>query len=478
MRMVNDMRLTTTYLNERVEVLDGLYDEKRAAELAAVSRLYNCTIGPITALNLVRPEDRDLSMYSAYSHHIPVERLIRDLRFKPGPYGGLVPGGGKGATMLRPLLGALGEMTERLLAILHFTSLQERVRYGSYLELARAGYQGLAPDEVPLFAAAQYAAPGFEFAPFEEDTWLGWVEGSDLLTGEPVWVPAQLVLMYYKPHPDERMIGYATTAGLAFQTARLRAILHGLFEVIERDALNIRWYSRLPPARIIVDLKRVLAAELGVPQSRMKTPDLDVDVFLLTLDSPIPVVATIGIDRSRVDRAFLGGTGASSRREDALAQALFELGQCQTGFHFEDPFGRLPIDADTDLADVVEFFDAPLYYGHERNIAKTAWFTANDHCVEWEVLPTSGADTEEAVYERMRQWLREGALRAVVLDFGDVCPPGMAITKVFVPGLTHACPPRNPMLGHPRFTELPYRLGLSGHPLVFEDLHTDPAPFA
>jgi ribosomal protein S12 methylthiotransferase accessory factor len=472
------MRLITTFLNERIELLGGLYDEERAAELAAVSRLYNRTIGPVTAMNLVRPEDRDLSMYSAYCHHVPVERLIRDLRLKAGPYGGLVPGGGKGATMLRPVLGALGEMTERLLAILHFTSLHERLRYGSYRELAQAGEPGLAPAEVPLFAAAQYAAPGFEFVPFEEDTWLGWVEGSDLLTGEPIWVPAQLVLMYYKPHPDEPMIGYGTTAGLAFQTSRLRAILHGLFEVIERDALNIRWYSKLPPARVVVDLERVLASELGVPRSRMTTPHLDVEVFLLTLDSPIPVVATIGIDRSRVDRAFLGGTGASSRREDALAQALFELGQCQTGFHFEDPFGRLPIDADTDLADVVEFFDAPLYYGHACNLSKTAWFTASDQHVLWEDLPTSGTATEAAVYGRMRHWLRERGLRAVVLDFDDVCPSGMAITKVFVPGLTHACPPRNPMLGHPRFTELPHQLGLSDRRLVFEDLHTYPAPFA
>jgi ribosomal protein S12 methylthiotransferase accessory factor len=472
------MRLTTTYLNERVELFDGIYDEERAAELTALSRLYNRTIGPITAVNLVRPEDRDLSMYSAYSQHVPVERLIRDLRYKAGPYGGLVPGGGKGASMLRPVLGALGEMTERLLAILHFASLHERVRYGSYRDLARAGYAGLAPAEVPLFAAAQYLGSGFEFVPFEEDTWLGWVEGSDLLTGDPVWVPAQLVLMYYKLHPDERMISYATTAGLAFQTTRLRAILHGLFEVIERDALNIRWYSRLPPARVRVDLEEVLTTELGVPRSRMSTPQLDVEVFLLTLDSPIPVLAAIGIDRAKVERAFLGGTGASSRREEALAQALFELGQCQTGFHFEDPFGRLPIDADTDLADVVEFFDAPLYYGHARNLPRTAWFTASDQSVEWEDLPTSGTASESAVYERMRQWLGEARLRAVVLDFGDVCPPGMAITKVFVPGLTHACPPRNPMLGHPRFTEMPHRLGLSDRLLQFEDLQTDPAPFA
>src|SRR3712207_8758629 len=60
-----------------------------------------------------------------------------------------------------------------------------------------------------LFRSQQYAAPGFEYMPFEDDRWLGWIEGSDLLTGESVWVPAQLVLMYYKPHPAECLIGYA-----------------------------------------------------------------------------------------------------------------------------------------------------------------------------------------------------------------------------------------------------------------------------
>jgi ribosomal protein S12 methylthiotransferase accessory factor len=398
------MRLTTTYLNERVELLDAVYGEERAAELAAVARIYNRTIGPVTAVNLVRPELCDLSMYSAYCRHVPFERLLRDLRAKSGPYAGIVPGGGKGVSMLRPAIGALGEMTERLLAMLQFGDLQESVRYATYADLERAGQRALGPGEVPLFADQQLAAPGFEYAPFEEDTWLGWIQGSELLTGEPVWVPAQLVLMYYKPHPAERPIGYATTAGLAFQTSRRRAILHGLFEVVERDALNIRWYSRLPPARVEVDLGEVMASGFGVTRSRMSTPHLEVQVFELTIDSPIPVLAAIGIDRSRAERAFLGGTGASAKRKDALGQALFELGQCQTGFHFEDPFGRSPIYEDTDLADVVEFFDAPLFYGYARNISRTYWFTASQRRVSWEGLTTSDL-AEDAVYERMGDWL-------------------------------------------------------------------------
>jgi ribosomal protein S12 methylthiotransferase accessory factor len=69
-------------------------------------------------------------------------------------------------------------------------------------------------------------------------------------------------------------------------------------------------------------------------------------------------------------------------------------------------------------------------------------------------------------------------LNPIVLDLGGACPPGMAITKVYVPGLTHACPPRNPTLGHPRFYEIPRQLGFSDRRLTFEDLNPDPIPFA
>ena len=471
------MKLDITYLNEWIELFDGVYDEERARELNGAVRLYNRLIGPITAVNIVRPDVRDLSMYSAYCRHAPLPSLIRDVRLKARPAEAPVPGGGKGIPMVRPVVGALGEMAERLLAMLHFTSLAETLRYGSYADLVRAGCRAAGPFDIPLFAPEQYALPDFKFQPFEPDTWLGWVEGIELLTGESIWVPAQLVLMYYRPAAGEPFIGYATTAGLAFQTSVRAAVLHGLFEVIERDALNVRWYSRLVPAKVDVDLAEVLATDLEVPHARMSTPDLDVTIFELTLDSPTPVLAAIGIDRSKQERAFLGGTGAAANRTDALAQALFELGQCQTGFHFEDPFGRNPIYPDTEMSDVIEFFDAPLYYGHARNLARTYWFSGTTEIVPWKAVPSVAAD-EATIYELVEGWLRRREFNPILIDFSDACPPGMSITKVYVPELSHACPPRNPMLGHPRFYEIPSSIGIADRRLSFGDLSTDPIPFA
>jgi len=470
------MKVNVTYLNEYIEFLEPMFGERRAAELLSASRLYNRTLGPITSLNLVRPDVNDLPMYSAYCHHAPLEALIADVRLKSKPSLGLVPGGGKGATLLRPALGALGEMAERLLGMLHFTAIADRILFGTYDQLRDSGRTAPGPSELPLFADEQYDSPGFEFARYTPTTPLGWIDGYDLTTGEQVWVPAQLVLMYYRPRLAEANIGYATTAGLAFQTSRRAALVHGLCEVIERDALNIRWYSRLVPARVEVDV----CAALGIPRGGFRTaapPDgFDLGVYDLTLDSPVPVIAAIGVDHARQDRAFVGGTGAAPDRTEALAQAMFELGQCQTGFHFEDPFGRLPILPDADERDVVEFFDAPLYYGHRSNIGRVDWFRHGTDEVSWDHLPQIEAD-DDAAFAVLADWAARSGLRPIVFDFDAACPAGMSIIKVYVPGLTHACPPRNPMLGHPRFRNPPTAAS-TGPPLGFGDLCSDPIPFA
>lgn len=473
------MPLTTTYLNERLQLLEGTYGEGRAAQLASLTRLYNRLHGPVTMLNVFRPELGDLSLYGASARHVPITSLMPDLMVKARPHARFVPGGGKGATPLHALLGALGEMAERLLATIHFSSLYDHLRYATHERLRREGRDALGPADIPLFAPEQYRSAKFPFVPFTGDTFLGWAEGRELLTGRQVLVPAQLVLMYYKLHPGEPAIGYATTAGLAFHTSRRQAILHGLHEVVERDCLNISWYSRLPPARVSMDLSGFFAGELGLSRARVSTPGVtDVRVLLNNLDMPVPVFTVIAIDRCRGERAFLGGSGAASRREDALAQALYEVGQCQTGFRFEDPFGRNPIYPDSDPEDIVEFFDAPLYFGYLANLPRTYWYTAAEDTVTWNDVPTMEFADERAEYAATMDWVRDRGLHPVVFDFGSACWPGAEVTKVFVPQLTQACPPANPQLGHPRFYELPKRLGAREDLLTFGDLNPDPVPFA
>src|SRR5512138_852174 len=101
------MRLITTYLNERIELLGGIYGSEQHNQLDALLRLYNRVLGPVRSVNLLRPELLDLSIYSAGCTHVPIGSLMRDLMIKQvGSDRVPIPGGGKGATMLAPLLGA------------------------------------------------------------------------------------------------------------------------------------------------------------------------------------------------------------------------------------------------------------------------------------------------------------------------------------------------------------------------------------
>src|SRR4051812_28401302 len=105
------MALEVTYLNGRIELLDGVFGDDRQAEFRVIPRLYNHLLGPVTAVTSYRPNLSDLSMYAASARHTPVASLIPDLCVRAVPDSGvLIPGSGKGAGLQQPFMGSLGEI--------------------------------------------------------------------------------------------------------------------------------------------------------------------------------------------------------------------------------------------------------------------------------------------------------------------------------------------------------------------------------
>ncbi|TML20412.1 MAG: hypothetical protein E6G32_10160 [Actinobacteria bacterium] len=468
------------YINERVELLPGEYGPGTDAELRALGRLYNPTIGPITTVMLQRPDVLDLSMQAASCQHASLGTLIKDVTVRAGiPDDQPIPASGKGADPLRPVLGALGEMAERLLAVLHTAAAEDGLVVATYDDLVREGRRALGPHVLPLFAPEQYADPRLEYAPFTGDTRLRWIEGTDLRNGDPVLVPAQLVLMYNPGRFREERVGYPTSGGLAFHRDRRGAILHGFYEIVERDAIDVRWMCRLAPPRVDVDVAEVMASEWGLARPRLETPGIGpMAVYLNTLDVPLPVFSAISIVTSRTERTLLSGGGAWSSRETALRQTVFELGQAQAALRAFQPTAMTAIAPDTDRSHMHDFFDVALYYGFPENHPRLSWYMEDGGVVDWAAVPSRqfGDLTEE--YDAFLGLLAELDLNPVVIDLDAACPPGVHLTKVIVPELSQAFIPSHPYLGHPRFSTLPEALGLRDRALAFADLHVDPVPFS
>ncbi len=110
-----------------------------------------------------------------------------------------------------------------------------------------------------------------------------WVPGANLATGAPALLPAEAVQF---PPPERRYLSPITT-GLGLGTSQVGALLSGLYEVVERDATMLSWYSTFEPMELAVDDEAYEALA-----RRARSEDLAVTSLLVTVDVDVPVVAT------------------------------------------------------------------------------------------------------------------------------------------------------------------------------------------
>lgn len=70
-------------------------------------------------------------------------------------------------------------------------------RWASANELERAGERFVGPDDIQLFAPEQFEDPNFLCEAWDKDARLLWIRGTNLLNGDKVYVPSQLIHVFY-----------------------------------------------------------------------------------------------------------------------------------------------------------------------------------------------------------------------------------------------------------------------------------------
>ena len=84
-----------------------------------------------------------------------------------------------------------------------------------------------------------------EIQPFDPKMKIGWVSGMRVVGGEKVWVPTDLV--YYAAAKASLRAGIcyrASSSGVAAHFDAQVAVDSAIYELIERDALSVKWYSK------------------------------------------------------------------------------------------------------------------------------------------------------------------------------------------------------------------------------------------
>jgi ribosomal protein S12 methylthiotransferase accessory factor len=381
----------------------------------------------------VDPEDFDL--YHIVPTATSLGRLLGNMReFEPRA-------GGAGVRLEDAINRGMGELLERY-ASLGYNGPGPIV--SSYEAICSRGHRVVPFRGLTLFSREQLLKQGFPYTEFTEDTPVGWFEGTNLGDGSSIYVPGQLVSLGYVPSPDEvSSCFYTTSSGCALATSAEGALLAGLLEYIERDALMIRWYARLAPPLLDLDPADLLERPLG-----MQTRGLEIRFHDMTVNGEVPVIGVTCIERTGRPCFFILGAAAALDTLTAARKALVEAGQGRPFVKFLANLGAAPRETEVfnDFDLNVRFFAEP----------------SNAHYAEWFLQNTTVSSRDCSVIKEVRE---PAELLGVLLDrcstMGitpiafDMTTPEMQdcelfACRVFVPELVPLCVPSAPFLGHSR----------------------------
>jgi YcaO-like protein with predicted kinase domain len=229
---------------------------------------------------------------------------------------------GKGPTAPAARISAVMEAIERVSAERVDV---DRIRLASFAELDRERDGALDPELFDLPFETSYRA----------DRPLAWIRGYDLVAGREVWVALDLVL---SPAREGICTGVETN-GLAAGNNRTEAVLHGLHEVIERDAHARDRFTRRyaddgerPPIRV-VDRESVPAGAAALLRA-LRDRGLRAVIQDLSHELRVPVFRVTLYESSFPGRegrtTTFEGIGADLDPAWALSRAICEAVQSHT----------------------------------------------------------------------------------------------------------------------------------------------------
>ena len=223
---------------------------------------------------------------------------------------------GKGQTLVAAKVSAVMEALE----CWHAEAADLPLRLGTHAEMSRRG-DALAPDRLPLTGRPDPATAR-----------VLWTEAAELGAGRPVWVPFELVSAdFTAPAPAGFGVFRQTTNGLACGNEPIEAILQGLYEVVERDAVAL-WHAAEPLAQAAcgVDPGSVDGAASGWLLARFAAAGVAVRIWDVTSEVGLPVFMALACDAdglAGVEPEF--GAGCHADADVALARALAEAAQAR-----------------------------------------------------------------------------------------------------------------------------------------------------
>jgi YcaO-like protein with predicted kinase domain len=331
---------------------------------------------------------------------------------------------GKGLTLNEAQASGLMESIE----FFHAEQIMLPLKLGSYENLDQ-GHTLVDVNSLPMTQSTS----------FNTHLPLLWVEGYDLISEQPTWVPLNVVSMDATcPLFPASQVFLSTSNGLASGNHLSEAISHGISEIIERDAMSL-WYLYTEKKRQLtrIDLSTIDDVRCKGILAQFSAAGIEAMIWDTTSDIGVPVfMCLIHENSGRMRTRYSAqGMGCHPCREIALLRAMTEAAQSRLTLisgSRDDMFRREYEWDHLQTSDIDSYRTLTPNRGSLRDFRSVPSFEANSF--------------QQDVSWQLRQLITIGIEQVVAVDLTK-SRYNIPVVRVVIPGLEGPSKVRNHRFG-------------------------------
>jgi ribosomal protein S12 methylthiotransferase accessory factor len=324
-------------------------------------------------------------------------------------------------------------------------------------------------DTIPICSKTEMASPYCSLNRPSKTESIRWVHGVSLHDGEPILVPVVMVYSHAGWRGPHERFWLPISTGCAAHTTYKDAVLSGVCEVVERDAISLVWLQRLTLPHIVIDEPGPAAAPYW-NLYRQSSADIDYHFFNATTDIGLPTVYGIQISRYHPYARTLVACATALTFDKAIAKIIKDFVAFKRAFVVNR---SLPHEtaAFTGLLDGATYMARPEQaHAFDFLLQSSRYLSLRDLSSEERPLQT---------LPQILQHLSSLKMQAIAVDLttDEALRAGLHIVRVLIPELQPlSLHTAVQYLAHPRLYSAPSRMGY----IVNDEAHLNqwPQPFA
>ena len=374
-----------------------------------------------------------------------------------------VHGAGVGLTEDEATVAALAEAVERHAA----STFYEEQSTWFAAEAAKGRVLDL--ETVPRCSEQEMKNPHCSLTWPVKDKPIRWVKGLCLHTGDVVSIPAVMAYSHAGWRGPQERFWLPISTGCAAHGSYEQAILTGICEVVERDAISLIWLQRLALPRIFVDSLGPEAAPYW-ELCQKGSADIEYNFFNATTEVGLPTIYGVQVSRHHPYARTIVGCSTALSFDRALAKVIKDLISFKRAFSAER---KLSLD----VKSFTGLLDGATYMAKPEHASVFDFLLASSRTLSLDDLTR-----RQSPHVTLREVLRKLAkhkMQALAVDLttDEAIRAGLRVVRVLIPELQPlSLHTAAQYLAHPRLYSAPEAMGYQAKSEAHLNLW--PQPFA